>query len=196
MSADGRRERKKRDVFERLYEAALARFEADGYEQTSVAAICAEAGVAKGTFFNHFPTKEHLLFEWYARLTAEAEAETGELAQGPLGDRLAAASASTLTRVLAQPELWRAKLRLAALHAELRAVEHDADARARAGFVALIGAAQADGEVRAEIDAEEAAGLFLALLTGTVREWVNAEGAFDINAMIERRARAFAALLA
>lgn len=46
---------------DRLYAAALRRIEADGFESTSVASVTREAGVAKGTFFNHFPTKEHLL---------------------------------------------------------------------------------------------------------------------------------------
>ncbi|MGJ3233228.1 MAG: TetR/AcrR family transcriptional regulator [Oceanicaulis sp.] len=193
-SEPGRRERKKRAVFERLYETALALFDAQGYEAVSVAQICAEAGVAKGTFFNHFPTKEHLLFEWYARATAQADGF--DPPPGPLADRLVAACAATLTPVLDRSALWRAKLRLAALHPELRAAEHAADARARAAFQALIQSAQAAGEVRAAIDAEDAAGLFLAQLTGTVREWVNAEGAFDITRTIERRARAFADLLA
>jgi len=195
VTEDGLRARKKRDVFERLFEAAMARFEADGYDAASVASICADAGVAKGTFFNHFPTKEHLLFEWYARVTADA-LDRRDPAPGSLGDRLAAEFGAQITRVISNGELWRAKLRLAALHAELRAVEHDADAVARARAAQLIADAQAAGEVRASVDPQEAAGLFLAQLTGTVREWVNAEGAFDLVERVDQRIRAFAKLLA
>ncbi|XBQ15142.1 MAG: TetR/AcrR family transcriptional regulator [Oceanicaulis sp.] len=194
MSEEGLRERKKRAVRERLYEAAIQRFEAEGYDAVSVASICAAAGVAKGTFFNHFPTKEHLLFKWYERATDEGAAHTPP--PGPLADRLVSACKATLSPVISRPGLWRAKLRLAALHPELRAAEHAADARARAAFERLITEAQARGEVRAGVDPGEAAGLFLAQLTGTVREWVNAEGAFDIAGTIDARARAFAALLA
>ncbi|MGX6647324.1 TetR/AcrR family transcriptional regulator [Maricaulaceae bacterium MS644] len=190
----GRRARKKRAVFESLYQAGLTLFCAHGYDAVSVSQICAEAGVAKGTFFNHFPTKEHLLFEWYGRATEEADGF--DPPSGRLGDRLAAACAATLAPVLGEPELWRAKLRLSALHLELRAVEHAADARARARFEALMRSAKADREVRGEVDPDEAAALFLAVLTGTVREWVNAEGAFEIDRVIEARARGFVKLLA
>lgn len=191
---EGRRARKKRAVFARLYDAALTLFEAQGYEAVSVASICDAAQVAKGTFFNHFPTKEHVLFEWYARATAKAE--TVQPSPGSLGNQLASVCWASLSAVIARPELWRAKLRLSSLHAELRAVEHGADARSRERFCSLIAAAQAKGEVRAEIDPEAAAGLFLAQLTGTVREWVNAEGGFDLAATVEARTRAFANLLA
>ena len=57
----GLRDAKKAQVREALYQAALEQFRSCGYEQTSIADICKAAGVAKGTFFNHFPTKAHIL---------------------------------------------------------------------------------------------------------------------------------------
>jgi AcrR family transcriptional regulator len=48
-----------------LYEGALARFRDQGYDATSVSELTRAAGVAKGTFFNHFPTKEHILASWF-----------------------------------------------------------------------------------------------------------------------------------
>ncbi len=55
------RELKKREKRERLLNASLALFREKGYEQTRVADITRAAGVAKGTFFNYFPTKERVL---------------------------------------------------------------------------------------------------------------------------------------
>ncbi len=55
------RELKKREKRERLLKASLALFRERGYEQTRVADITRAAGVAKGTFFNYFPTKERVL---------------------------------------------------------------------------------------------------------------------------------------
>lgn len=45
----------------RILEAALARFQAVGFETTTVAEICEAADVAYGTLFNHFSGKLDLL---------------------------------------------------------------------------------------------------------------------------------------
>jgi len=43
--------------------AAIAEFKRAGMAQADVSAVVAAAGVAHGTFFFHFPTKEHVLLE-------------------------------------------------------------------------------------------------------------------------------------
>jgi TetR/AcrR family transcriptional regulator, repressor for uid operon len=48
---------------ERLLGAATAEFKRSGMAQADVGAIVAAAGVAHGTFYFHFPTKEHVLLE-------------------------------------------------------------------------------------------------------------------------------------
>src|SRR5215510_10578383 len=62
--AAGRRERRKADIRNRLFRAALEQFGTRGFAATTVEDITAAADVAKGTFFNYFPTKEHLLTEF------------------------------------------------------------------------------------------------------------------------------------
>ncbi len=62
-SVPNRRERKKAARRERILEAAVALFEARGVEDTRVGEICERADVAEKTFFNHFPSKAHLLRE-------------------------------------------------------------------------------------------------------------------------------------
>jgi len=57
------RETKRLQTRERLLGAAVAEFKRAGMAEADVAAIVAAAGVAHGTFFFHFPTKEHVLLE-------------------------------------------------------------------------------------------------------------------------------------
>jgi AcrR family transcriptional regulator len=64
VRARGRRERHKADIRLRLFRAALTLFAARGFAATTVEDITQAADVAKGTFFNYFPTKEHLLMEF------------------------------------------------------------------------------------------------------------------------------------
>ncbi len=59
----GRRERRKLEVRSRIREAGLELFDAQGIDATKVQEICARADVAQKTFFNHFPSKRHLLRE-------------------------------------------------------------------------------------------------------------------------------------
>jgi AcrR family transcriptional regulator len=57
------RETKRLQTRERLMGAAIAEFKRAGMAEADVGAIVAAAGVAHGTFFFHFPTKEHVLLE-------------------------------------------------------------------------------------------------------------------------------------
>lgn len=57
------RETKRLQTRERLMGAAVAEFKRTGMAQADVGAIVTAAGVAHGTFFFHFPTKEHVLLE-------------------------------------------------------------------------------------------------------------------------------------
>src|SRR5580692_919915 len=56
-----RRERRRIETRERIYRAALRIFAQRGYLDTTVEDITEAADVGKGTFFNYFPTKEHVL---------------------------------------------------------------------------------------------------------------------------------------
>jgi AcrR family transcriptional regulator len=57
------REAKRLQTRERLMGAAIAEFKRSGIAAADVGAIVTAAGVAHGTFFFHFPTKEHVLLE-------------------------------------------------------------------------------------------------------------------------------------
>ncbi len=48
---------------ERVFDAAVVEFKETGVVDADVATIVAAAGVAHGTFFFHFPTKEHVVAE-------------------------------------------------------------------------------------------------------------------------------------
>jgi AcrR family transcriptional regulator len=58
----GLRDRKRLRTRQALISAAMRLFEENGYEQTTVAEIAAAAEVSTKTFFNHFASKDEVLF--------------------------------------------------------------------------------------------------------------------------------------
>jgi len=62
-----RRERQRLETRSRLFEAALAEFRRVGFANAQIESIVERAGVARGTFYFHFPTKEHVLLEYQRR---------------------------------------------------------------------------------------------------------------------------------
>ena len=89
----GKREQGKVERKERLYEAALSLFRGQGYEMTTVDQITRQAGLAKGTFFNYFPTKDSVLRYMGAR-------EVGRLGAATLSINGTASSIGKLKRLM------------------------------------------------------------------------------------------------
>src|SRR3978361_2431419 len=69
------RETKRLQTRERLLGAAIAEFKRGGMADADVGSIVAAAGVAHGTFFFHFPSKEHVLLELESQEEARIAAE-------------------------------------------------------------------------------------------------------------------------
>jgi AcrR family transcriptional regulator len=61
-----------------LLDAALKRFASLGYNAASIDQICTDAGVSKGAFYHHFPSKQAIFLEllkgWLSAIDAAFEA--------------------------------------------------------------------------------------------------------------------------
>src|SRR2546430_14421123 len=86
----GRRGRRREELRERIFQAAIQLFMQQGFFNTTIEQIAEIADVGKGTFFNYFESKEHLLL----RLT--------ELQEAILRQSVAAAEAAPSVRPLLQ----------------------------------------------------------------------------------------------
>lgn len=72
------REAKRLRTRERLLGAAVVEFKRAGMAEADVGTIVAAAGVAHGTFFFHFPTKEHVLLEMEHREEERVASQFGK----------------------------------------------------------------------------------------------------------------------
>src|SRR5215218_9142330 len=76
------REARRLQTRERILGAAIAEFKRAGMSGADVHAIVAAAGVAHGTFFFHFPSKEHVLLELESREEARMAADFAHFLYG------------------------------------------------------------------------------------------------------------------
>ena len=144
-----------------------------GLAGADVAAIAAAVGVSRGTFYFHFPTKEHVLVEVER---AEEVKIVERLESGaPVADDLMSALTELVRRVLeAEQRLGPVVFRdMLALHfSATRPVEEEMGEHPLAGFLlTAISQAQASGRVSRGADPGELAvifltGLFALLATG------------------------------
>ncbi|MGE5416547.1 MAG: TetR family transcriptional regulator [Acidobacteriota bacterium] len=53
-----------------IFEAAVKLFASAGYENVTIDAICEEAKVSKGSYYNHFTSKEHIIIQQFINVDA------------------------------------------------------------------------------------------------------------------------------
>ena len=73
------RDRKREMTRDRLYDAALKVFRRDGVNAARIDDIATAAGVSRGTFYFHYPTKDHVLLQLLAESQASISDELNEL---------------------------------------------------------------------------------------------------------------------
>src|SRR3979490_3433929 len=83
-----RRERRSAETRQGLFRSALHLFAQKGFAETTVTDITEAADVGKGTFFNYFPSKDHILLAFGAMQLGKLEAaiENARRRNMPRGD--------------------------------------------------------------------------------------------------------------
>ena len=70
------------DRREAILAAAERAFNQQGYARTTVEQVATEAGVAKGSIYNYFHSKEELFQQVFANVMSGAEADLARIAPG------------------------------------------------------------------------------------------------------------------
>ncbi|WP_224387991.1 TetR/AcrR family transcriptional regulator [Pseudonocardia sp. ICBG1293] len=114
----GLRERKKVRTRQALRAAALERARTQGPDAFTVEEVCADVDVAPRTFFNHFPSKDAVLFDWD---TASLDELAAEVRDRPETSPLAAATAvlAEVAEALTTSPTWHGQMELLRAHPEL-----------------------------------------------------------------------------
>jgi AcrR family transcriptional regulator len=160
----------------RILEVAAECFMRTGYDATGVAEICERAGVSKGAFYHHFPTKQAaflaLMEQWLSGVDAPLRA--ARVPGAPIAQQLVGiAQIVDPVFVVAQGqipmflEFWRQ----AAKDPEVWQATIEPYRRFRAAFASLVSEGIADGSLR-PMDADLAALTIVSLGVGLVVQGV------------------------
>ena len=154
-----RRERRQVQTRERLMRCALRLFAERGFADTSIEDITEAADVGKGTFFNYFPTKEHVLDAFGKSRVAKVEAALDEARSGKLSvvQAMRQLPHSSALETPMTPKLMRSNLVAALLNDSVRRNMTDNQARGRNLLGQLIAIGQKRGEIRKDVPARSVA---------------------------------------
>jgi TetR/AcrR family transcriptional repressor of uid operon len=164
------REARRLQTRERILGAAIAEFKRFGMAGADVGAIVAAAAVAHGTFYFHFPTKEHVLLELEGREEGRVAGDLAEFLEGTYDLATSLAEVVQLVAGLEQrlgPKLFK---ELLAFHFSPSRPHKDewTDHPVVVLLVREIERARGDGEVHQEVDAFYSATFFLLGIYGVL----------------------------
>ena len=168
-----RRQRRSAELRERLFRAALELFAQKGFVETTVEDITEAADVGKGTFFNYFPSKDHILLAFGEMQLSKLEAaiemarRTGE----PMPDFLRALGVRMTQEPTRNPAIIRALLQAYLSTTPVRAAMMALQRRIHSLHTQMIQLGQDRGEIRNDLPAAEIAQVFRQTIFGTLLIW-------------------------
>ncbi|NUT13535.1 MAG: TetR/AcrR family transcriptional regulator [Cupriavidus sp.] len=175
MSEDDRMVRKRKQTRDRIAAAAHTLFERDGYEGVTMEQIAAQADVARGTLYNHFPVKEAVLVYWmHNELEQDLQAAVADYV---LTRESFVARVATLWHGSA--DWWEHHRQYAAPYIRFRfqqvrdGMEQQTSSDMLPLYVQLIEQAQQDGEIRADTAAARLAHYLHFLYLSAVMTWLS-----------------------
>src|ERR1700690_3452539 len=168
-----RRQRRSAEIRERLFRAALDLFAKNGFAETTVEDITEAADVGKGTFFNYFPSKEHLLVAFSDMQIGKLQAAVDVVLQSnePMPSFLRSLSLNMTSEPARNPSIIRALLQANLSPPSVRETMRRNHGRGHALLTKLVQAGQDRGEIRNDLPAGEIAHVFRQTVLGTLLMW-------------------------
>jgi AcrR family transcriptional regulator len=172
-SNPGRRQRRSAEIRERLFNASLRLFAQKGFAETTVEDITEAADVGKGTFFNYFPSKDHILLAFGEMQLRKLEAaiEVARKTVEPMPEFLRTLGIRMTQEPTRNPAIIRALLQAYLSTTPVRAAMMDLQRRVHDLHTEMIQLGQDRGEIRNDLPAAEIAQVFRQTIFGTLLIW-------------------------
>jgi AcrR family transcriptional regulator len=187
LSSPNRRERRSAELRERLFHAALDLFAEKGFNETTVGDITNAADVGKGTFFNYFPSKEHIL-TFFGRMQlskVQAAADAAITSPLPIREFLLKLALEASSQPARSPSTVRALLQANLSSEPVRVVMREIHAQATQLLAQIIAVGQQRGEIRDDLPAADIAQVVRQSFLGAMLLW-SLYGDESLEVRIER----------
>jgi AcrR family transcriptional regulator len=168
-----RRARRSAEVRQRLFRCAVDLFARKGFTETTVEDITNAADLGKGTFFNYFPSKDHLLSAFGEIQVAklEAAAKAARHSTVPMRTFLHELAFRMLEEPTRNPALMRIVLQANLASEPVRETMRENHQRAHAYLTQIVEVGQQRKEIRKDLAATEIAHAIRQTLLGTLLIW-------------------------
>jgi AcrR family transcriptional regulator len=168
-----RRQRRSAEIRERLFRAALKLFAEKGIAETTVEDITNAADVGKGTFFNYFPSKDHILLAFGEMQVGKLEevVKTARRTNEPMPQFLRGLGIRMTQEPTRNPAIIRALLQAYLSTTPVREAMIDMQNRVHALHTQMIQLGQERGEIRSDLPAADIASVFRQTIFGTLLIW-------------------------
>jgi AcrR family transcriptional regulator len=182
-----RRQRRSAETRERLFRAALKLFGQKGFAETTVEDITNAADVGKGTFFNYFPSKEHILIAFSDMQVGKLQDTVNRMreAREPMRDFFRSMTLQMTEEPAKAPDVVRALLLANLSSSSVRDLMRERNTRAEGLLTQLMQIGQERGEFRPDVPALELARVFRQTIFGTLLIW-SVQGDASLAERIER----------
>jgi AcrR family transcriptional regulator len=188
VESTDRRTRRSAETRERLFHAAVQLFAQKGFAETTVEDITNAADVGKGTFFNYFPSKEHILIAFSDMQLGKLQrfVEAAREGNEPMRSFFRTMSQQMTSEPAKTPEVVRALLQANLSSSSVRNVMREKNARGEQLLSQLVQIGQERGEFRRDVEAIEIARVFRQQTFGTLLLW----SVYGDDSLAERLERA------
>ncbi len=169
----GRRERRRRETRERLFRAALRLFAERGFAATTVEDITQAADVGKGTLFNYFPSKEHIMAAFGEMQVGKVQAalEAAQTCREPIRAQLQCLVHRMAEEPGRSPALMRSLMFAIFSSETVREIIRGNLIRVRELLAELLVLGQRRGEIRGDVSPADLARVVQQSFFGTVVLW-------------------------
>ena len=169
----GLRERRRRQTSADIRGAAVRLVRERGFDKVTIDAICAEAGISVRTFFNYFPSKEHILVAFSDMQLGKLKGfvDAARSSTEPMRAFFRTMSRQMTSEPAKKPDFMRAMLQANLSSESVRNVMRERNARGENLLSQLVQIGQERGEFRRDVSALEMARVFRQMTFGTVLLW-------------------------
>jgi len=172
-TSSDRRSRRSAETRDRLFRAALDVFSKKGFADATIEDITNAADVGKGTFFNYFPSKDHILLAFAEMQLSRLRHAVDDARRNntPIRQFFRSLTSLMTAEPSRNPDLIRVLLLAFLSNPEVRQAMLDLQDRVLAVHSEIIQFGQERGEIRSDLPPRSIALVFRQTIFGTLLIW-------------------------